>query len=239
MVSDDGDAVKQEVGADLRLRPFRPVTITGFGAWSLYDERLSEASARVAWTPTRKLLLEADYRFTAPDLFLARNSILSVFSAEERQEIGGGAEYELGGGFSVGANYHALLEPGEDGSANDELGHQADARVEWERRETLVGVEGFFLDAFDNGYTGGRIFGRQSFGKLFGAAEALLHVFREEVNREDYALSGTVSAGYELARGFSAVVSGRFGVTPFLEESAELLAKLVYQADYRKAEVRR
>jgi hypothetical protein len=34
------------------------------------------------------------------------------------------------------------------------------------------------------------------------------------------------------------VVAGRAGVTPFLEESFEVLAKLVYAQTYRKSEVR-
>jgi hypothetical protein len=238
VVTDDGDEVKQEVGADLRFRPIAAVTVTGFGAWSVFDERLAEASGRVAWTPMRRLLLEADYRFMAPDLFLARDSILSVFSAEERHQFGGGASYELGGGVRVGANYHALLEPGDEGGSPDELGHEADVHAEWRRGRTLVGADAFLLDAFENGYWGGRLFGRQDYGRLFAAVDALVHVFREEVNREDYSLSGTLSAGYTLGGGFSAVIAGRAGITPFLENTGELLAKLVYEQSYRKAEVR-
>jgi hypothetical protein len=238
VVSDDGDMVKQEVGADLRYRPIAPVEISGFGAYSLFDERFSEASGLVRWDATRKLLVEANYRFIAPDLFLARNSILSVFSAEERQEVGGGLTYKIGRGLRVGANYELLLEPGEDGSANEELGHEAEARIEWERGRTLVGADAFVLDAFENGYVGGRLFGRQSYGRLFAAADVLLHVFREEVNLEDYSISGTLSAGVQLARGLSAVVTGRAGVTPFLERTGEVLAKLVYEQTYRKSEVR-
>jgi hypothetical protein len=237
-VSDDGDPVKQEVGADVRYRPTAKVEFAGLASYSLFDERLSEGTARVGWNATRKLLVEADYRYIAPDLFLARNSILSVFSAEERQDIGGGATYELGRGLRVGANYHLLLEPGATGSPNDEIGHEADARVEWERGHTLVGADAFVLDAFDNGYVGGRVFGRQDFGRFFAAADVLLHRFREEVNGEDYSLSGTLSAGVELARGLSAVVTGRAGVTPFLEQTAEIFAKLVYEQTYRKSEVR-
>jgi hypothetical protein len=238
VVSEDSDPVKEEVGADLRLRIAEPLTVTAFGAYSLFDERMSEATVRAAWSATRRVLVEADYRFVAPDLLLSRDSILSVFSAEERQSFGGGASWELGRGLRVGANYHLLLEPDERGVSSDELGHEADARVEWERGPTLVGVDGFFLDAFDNGYVGGRLFGRQTLGRAFAAAEVLLHVFREDVNGEGSAVSGTLSAGYELARGLSAVVAGRAGVTPFLERSFDVMAKLVYAQTYRKAGAR-
>jgi hypothetical protein len=238
VVSDDGDPVRQEVGADLRLRPIAPVLVSAFGAYSLYDERFAEANLRAGFNATRALLLEADYQFLAPDLFLARNSILSVFSATERHAAGANATYRFGRGFSVGAGYHALLEPDDEGNGADELGHDADAFVQWTRKETLAGVEGFVLDAFENGYVGGRVFGRQGFGRAFAAADVLLHVFREDVNGESSAVTGTLSAGYEVLKGLSAVVSGRAGITPFLEETFEVMAKLAYGQTYVKTEVR-
>jgi hypothetical protein len=238
MVSEDGDPVRQEVGADLRLRPAAPVLLTAFGAYSLYDERFSEITARAGFNPLRPLLLEVDYQFVAPDLFLSRNSILSVFSATERHSAGANATFRVGRGLSVGAGYHALFEPDDEGESADELGHEASALVQWTRSSTLAGVEGFFLDAFENGYVGGRIFGRQGFGRAFAAADVLLHVFREDVNGESSAVSGTLSAGYELLKGLSAIVSGRAGMTPFLEESFDVMAKLAYGQTYVKSEVR-
>jgi hypothetical protein len=234
VVEDGGDPVKQELGADLRLRPIDPVTLTAFAAYSIYDERVSEASVRAGWTPMRRLLVEADYRFVAPDLLLSRNSILSVFSDEERQLVGGGATYQVGHGLRVGGSYHLQLEPDATGRAGEELGHQADARVEWERGTALAGAEAFYLDAFENGYVGGRLFGRKELGRAFAAVDALLHVFREKVNGEELAVTGTLSAGYRIMRGLSAVVAGRGGTTPFLEQTFDVMAKLVYEETYRK-----
>jgi hypothetical protein len=237
-VSDGGDPVKEELGADLRLKLAAPLTLSAFGAYSIYDERLSEATVRAGWNVTRKVLLEADYSFIAPDLFLSRNSILSVFSVEERQQFGGGASWQVGRGLRVGANYHLRLEPDERGKSSEELGHEADVGVQWQRGPTLLGADAFVLDSFDNGYVGGRVFGRRQLGRAFAALDLLLHSFREDINGESTSLSGTLSAGIDIARGLSAVVAGRAGVTPFLEESFEVLAKLVYAQTYRKSEVR-
>ena len=44
--------------------------------------------------------------------------------------------------------------------------------------------------------------------------------------------------GSRLAKGFSAVVAGRAGVTPFLEQTYDVMAKLVYNQTYRIREVR-
>lgn len=240
VVEDSGDPVRQEVGADFRLQPLANVSFTGFGAFSVYDERFSEAKLMGRWSPLslRQLAVSADWRFVAPDLLLARNSILSVFSASSRNEFGGGLTYQLGGGLTVGGNYHLQVAPGETTSSSDNLGHDAAAHLDWERGETDAGAEILYLDALENGYVAGRLYGRQGYGRMFAAADLLAHFFREEVNGEDYAVTGTLSVGAELVRGFSAVVAGRAGVTPFMEQTYDVMAKLVYNQTYRMREVR-
>lgn len=237
-VEDGGDPVREEAVADFRVQPFGNLTLSGLGAYSLYDERVSELSARATWSFTRKLHLEADGRFVAPDLLLARNSILSVFSDEERISFGGGLSYDVGKGLRVGGAYHARVEPGETEDDADRLGHEAEARVEWERGHTLAGGEVLFLDALENGYVAVRLFGRRELGRFFAAADVLSHLFREKVNGEDLAVTGTLTAGVNIARGFSAVVSGRAGMTPFLEQTFDVMAKLAYNSTYRVREVR-
>lgn len=237
-VRDSGDPVREEVGADLRLQPFRDLTVTGLAAYSLYDQRASELQARISYSATPKLRVEADARYYAPDLFLTRNSILSVFTAEDRADVGAAFTYELGHGLGFGAGYHAVIEPGEEEGSGDYLGTEAAAHVEWERGATLAGAEVEYLDALENGYVAVRGFGRRDLGPLFATADVMAHLFRESVNGEDFSVTGTVSAGMDLAKGFSAVLSGRAGVTPFLEQTFDVMAKLVYNSTYRSREVR-
>jgi hypothetical protein len=238
VVQDGDDLVRQEAAADLRVQPMGDLTLTAFGAFSLYDERLSELAARAMWSVTRRLRLEADARFFAADLLLARNSILSVFSAAEQTSFGAGASYELRRGLTASASYHLNLEPPETIGGSDEVGHDADASVEWQRGPTLAGAEVHFLDSVENGFVALRLFGRRDLGRLFAAVDVFSHFFREDVNGEDLAVTGTLSAGLNLARGFSAVVSGRAGMTPFLEQTFDVMAKLVYNSTYRIREVR-
>ena len=233
VVEDSGDPVRQEVGADFRLRPVAKVTVVGLGAYSVYDERFSEGSLRLGYDFSRLLHVDVDWRFLAPDLFLARNSILSVFSAEERNEFGAGATYALGKSINLGATYHLQVEPGRTASASNNLGHDAQVSAEWERGHTLLGAEALYLDALENGYVALRLFGRERLGRLFAAVDLIGHRFREKVNGETTALTGTVSGGIELAKGFSAVISGRAGMTPFLEQSFDVMAKLAYNQTYR------
>ncbi|RPJ60599.1 MAG: hypothetical protein EHM24_27070, partial [Acidobacteria bacterium] len=236
VVEEDGDPVRQEVGADFRLQPLaRNLTLSGFGAFSLYDERFSEGNLAVSYTPVPRWHVTADWRYTAPDLLLSRSSIFSVFSAETRNDVGGGVRWELTKELDLGADYHLVIEPDDDG---DYYGHLAEGSIEWARGQTKAGGEVFFLDNLENGYVGGRLFGRQDFGRYFAAADVLGHLFRDEINGEDFSISGTLSAGVNLAKGFSAVVAGRAGMTPFLEQTYDVMAKLVYNQTYRIREVR-
>ena len=237
-VEDHGDPVRQEAALDLRLQPVSNVFLTGFGAYSLYDERASEIGVRATWSATRALRVEADARHVAPDLLLARNSILSVFSAEERRSAGAGAWYRFGRGLEAGGSYHLSTEPGRDIGDQKYIGQELEGRVTWESGPTLAGVELLFLDAFENGYVAGRLFGRRGMGKLFAAADVLTHVFRDKVNGEKVAVTGALTGGVDLARNFSAVVSGGAGMTPFLEQTFTVMAKLVYNSTYRIREVR-
>jgi hypothetical protein len=238
VVRDSGDFVRQEVGADFRLQPLANVSFTGFGAYSVYDERYSEAKLMGRWTPLRRLQLTADWHFVAPDLLLARNSILSVFSASSRNEYGGGVSYELLHGLTAGVDAHLQLEPGERPGEDTYTGADAAARLDWSRGATDAGAELLWLRTFENGYVAGRLYGKQTYGKLFAAADVLAHFFREAVNGQDYAVTGTLSIGAELMRGFSAVVAGRAGVTPYMEQTYDIMAKLAYNQTYRTREVR-
>jgi hypothetical protein len=234
-VTDEGDAVREDVGVDFRVQPVRAVNVTGYGVYSVWAERFAEATLMLSGPVAPRLHVSADWRYTAPDLFLPRTSILAVFSAEQRNDFGGGVDYELTRGVTIGADYHLVVEPGDDG---DFYGNELVGRLHWSRGPTSAGVEAFWLDAFENGYVGGRLFGRQDFGRLFAAADVLGHAFRENVNGEDFAVTGTLTGGYEMGRGWSAVVAGRAGVTPFFEQQYDVLAKLVYNQTYTVREVR-
>jgi hypothetical protein len=238
MVEDGGEPVREEAGVDLRFQPTRALNLFGSGAFSLYDEELSEATVALSWAAARRWHVTADWRFTAPDLLLSRSSILSVFADSERNDVGGGVRYELSRGLDVGVDYHLAIEPGETEDDDDYYGHAAEVGLGWRRGDTSAGVELVYLDALENGYTGARIFGRQDLGKIFVTADVITHLFRESINGEDLAVTGALTGGLKLPKGFSAVVSGRAGMTPFMEQTFDVMAKLAYNQTYRTREVR-
>jgi hypothetical protein len=235
-VEDGGDPVREEAGVDFRFQPGRTFNVFGSGAYSLYDGEVSEAQLAISWAAARRWHVTADARYVVPDLLLSRSSILSVFSDGERSDYGGGVRYQLAKGLDVGADYHLAVEPDEGGG--DYYGHDAAVLLDWRRGDTSAGAELVYLDALENGYTGARIFGRRDVGKVFVAADVITHFLREDVNGESVAVTGALTGGMKLPKGFSAVVSGRAGVTPFMEQTFELMAKLVYNQVYQAREVR-
>ncbi len=240
MVKDRGDTARNDVAVDARIQPVDLIALSGYAVWSLAEDgRLAEANALLTWTPFRKLRLSADYRRVAPDLLLSRTSILSVFADKERSLYGVGASYDLNRAFTVGADAYLTDEPSTKELGNKTYtGYEVAAKAAFHAGHTQAGAELTLLDAEENGYQGLRLFGRQDLGRAFVALDLLGHLFKEKVNGQDQAYTGTLSAGYELGAGWSAAVAGRAGVTAFMERQFDVMAKLVYNQTYRVREVR-
>ncbi|HUL59863.1 MAG TPA: hypothetical protein VLU43_11335 [Anaeromyxobacteraceae bacterium] len=239
VVKDGKDFAREDVGVDLRLQPVAQVVLTGFGVWSLAEKnRLAEATVLVTWTPQRKLHLTADFQQVAPDLFLPRTSILSVFSDTERTAIGGGVSYDVNRALTLVLDGHVDLQPTSKDLSGTYTGYDLTARAAWHARGSSAGAEVGLLDASENGYFSARLYGRRDFGPAFLAADVLAHFFRESINAEKQAFTGVLTGGYELGGGWAAVLAGRAGVTVFMERQYELLAKLVYNQTYSVREVR-
>jgi hypothetical protein len=237
MVTDGGDTARSDVGADFRIQPVGNLTFSGQGVWSLEAERLAEGFAVASWTPARRVRVTADFRFSAPDLMLARTSILSVFADSDRSDLGGGVTYELTRTIDVGLDAHALLQPGEE-EDDSYAGYDVRLRGGWTRGPTALGAELSALDSLDNGYVAFRAYGSHRIGRIFGAADLIGHFLREPVNGEEVAVTGTLTGGMALGGGWSAAVAGRAGMNPFFEQQYDATVKLVYNQTYTVREVR-
>jgi autotransporter translocation and assembly factor TamB len=236
-VSDHSDPVRQDLGLDFRFQPFERLLLVGNGGYSLYAQRVADFNLSALITATKVLAINLDVRHYAPDLFLARNSILSVFTDTNRTDVGGGLRYQAGKALHFSVDYHALLEPGET-KGSSTSGGEAAGRVEWERDGTVAGGEVTYLKTGATGYTGLRGYGRKQFGRAFVAGDVMDAMFKQEVNGQKNSLTGSLSAGYQINPAWSVVVAGRAGVTPYFEQQADAMVKLVYNAVYRVREVK-
>ena len=236
-VLDGDDTARDDVGGDFRFQPLGNLTFSGFGVFSLTEERLGDATVQAFWSLSRAVHLTADWRYTAPDLMLPRTSILAVFADSNRNSLGGGATWNATENLTLGADAHVVIEPG-DQPGDDSYGWEAVLRADLTRGAGIYGAELSSLDSYENGYVGARVYARREFGPAFGAADVLAHFFREDVNDESLALTGILTAGYRIGGGWSAVVSGRAGMNPFFEQQYDAMVKLAYNQTYTVREVR-
>ncbi len=242
MATDHGDPSRQDFGADFRLTPHRLVQLTGTTWWSLYEGRLGEASFAAMLFPVAHLDVTLDYRHVLPDLFLPRNSILSVFVSEKRNDVGGALHYDGVRDLALDADYHLLIQ-------DVGQGHWARARGTYSLRggpATTAGAElsllsnaGTATSLNGNGYKELRLFGSRRMAQAFLSTLDLMSWFYENpVNGQKRSLAATATVGYELGRGWRATVAGTAGSTPYLERQFEVMAKLVYQQTYAVREVK-
>ncbi len=237
---DHGDPSRQDLGADLKVTPIRWLTILTSLLYAPDEKRLGEADVSATAQPLQKLQATVDYRYTEPALLLARDSILSVFSLDRRNEVGGILTFLPSPSVTLDADYHYLFEDaGATGSDIIQHGHRGRLRGTWRiLRATSAGGELLVLNEPDNTYVGGRIFASHAQGPFSFTASIQDYKLREEVNGRANSFLATLSAGYQIARDLSALVAATAGNTPLLSSRLDLMAKLVYSPSFHAREVR-
>jgi hypothetical protein len=235
IATDHGDPSRQDVGADFRLTPHRMLALVGSGWWSLYEGRTGEASIGAIVTPIHHLDVKLDYRHVEPDLFLARNSILAVFASDKRNDVGGSVHWDVSRLVALDADYHALFEDGGTGHWG-----RLKATAHPGGPGTTAGLEASRLSNPDNenGYYQGRLFGAKTLEKFTGTLDLFGTFFDHRVNGVYQAVNATGTLGYQIARGWRALVAGTVGSTALASSQFEVMAKLVYDQTYITREVR-
>jgi hypothetical protein len=236
-VDDGGEAVRRDVGVDARVRILGDLALNAYGLYALEAEQIAEIQALAGWHPVRKLFVTVDYRHTNPTLMLPMTSILTVFSESKYDELGGGFRYELTHALELGVDYHALVEPGEDGTGT-KLGHDAALRGDYTAGPVRAGAELTVLQTSENTVGGFRGYVRREIGRFFGSGELIAYGFDEAINGRQYSASLGATAGYKLGDAWTASVSARAAVTPFMDQQVDVMAKLAYNQTYRVREVR-
>jgi hypothetical protein len=237
-VLDNGEIARRDVAFDARVVPWAslPVWLSGFALVSLPDERLGEGQAAASAQLGARLEVTGEYRRTAPDIFLPRNSIFSVFSQESHDEAGGFLYVKLLPRLRLQGDYHVIV---------DAVGTGQDATAKLtgalrEGRGTL-GLEGRRLDLprastaayatiSSTGYTLARAFGVYRLSPvLVATGDVGLYFFDGDVNGERRSYNAAATLAWDFRPRWRAVATGIGSVTPFAERRFEGIAKLVYQ----------
>ncbi len=235
-VLDHGEIARRDLAFDARLSPARtvPLVLTGFALFSLPERRLGEGQAAATWQLDRRLQITGDYRRTAPDLFLPRNSIFSVFSQEHHDEVGGFLYLRPHTRLRLQGDYHVIVDA--DGTGHDGSG-KLTGTFGPDNRDT-AGVEARRLALPQSGYLMARAFTVVRVEpRVTGTLDASAFFFDADVNGQRRSYVGAATLAYDLRPGWRAVVTGLTSVTPFAERNFEGMAKLVYQMTTRVRQV--
>lgn len=233
---DAGHVGRQDLGADGRWAPLHELAFTGYLIYAAPERRIAEADVGATWQPSTLVDLRAEYRRTAPDLFLPRSSILSVFATESRDEAGGQLYAKPLPRLSLEGDYHFVF----DATGFGQRGGGRLSVHAGRAYQTLLGVEARTLRLPGNGYTEARVFCTHRLTpSLLVALDYDTYVLEQPINGATLSLTGSATVAWDFARGWRAVVTGFADTTPLVERRFEILARLVYNHEWRFHEVRR
>jgi|GEM_PF-1348414 len=207
----------------LRTVPFNQAVLRAIPA-------LVEADLQLSWQPLQSVHLMAEYRRTAPALFIPRSSIFSVFSAEQRDQFGGAGSLALSSWLTLDADA-ALL------ATTTGLGMQGGARgiaTFGASRATTLGTQSRVLRLPENGFVMTRIFYSQRlpYG-LSSVVDADVYVLERAVHQQRFTTMVSWTNSIFLAAGWNAAVQLAAGSSPLATARVEGLFRIAYQAQGR------
>lgn len=233
-----GEVAFQLLGVDGRY-VWRTLSFGGHASWAVDAQRFAEGDLAVTWQPSKQLQATVDVRRTAPDLFLSRNSIFSVFAAQTRDGYGGDLDWRPVRLLRLQADYHYLRFGAESGVAGDDLagesGHEAALRASFDLQPGLTaGLQGRWLETSGNGYVEGRLFVAWAITDALGlAVDADLYRFKEPIRSQTHSYTGSASLTWQLTDRWAAAVTGLASYTPYFDSRFEGLLRLVYNFSTR------
>jgi hypothetical protein len=235
-VHDQGRSARQEFALDGRYQPHRTVWLTGYASFSTLEARLVEADLAANWQPLHWIQAHVDYRRTAPDLWIPRSSIFSVFTMMSRDEAGASIFLRPVPRLRLEADYHLI---------HDEagIGHRGGGRVRVSLGtafQSWVGGEASFIKLSEQGYVRVRLTAAHHFlPTLLGTLDGDVYRLDRDVNGERLSLTGAATLGWEFSPRWSAVVAIVADSTPLVEQRVEGTIKLVYNRTIRIREVQK
>ncbi|HEY0880780.1 MAG TPA: hypothetical protein VGD87_04575 [Archangium sp.] len=225
MNTNAGQLVRQDAGLDLRWKPFRFLDVSGAFVWSIADMRLAEFDVGPRWRPHQSVEVLLNYRRTAPDLFLPRTSIFTVFTDMTRDEAGGTVTWAPLSWTRFYADGRAIWLQGE-------LGMEASARAQlqpFRSPSTTLVAQYRRLSIPSNGFHQARLGARHVTAYGFGLAVDLeTYVLDQAVRGQTVSFSASASATYTINKSLFVAATVFAATTPTFESRYEAIAKLTW-----------
>ena len=217
---DDGRVARFDLGVDARWVPAPRWLVGGNLVYSAEEARVAEAQVYAAYDASAKVRVAIDANRTAPDLFLPRSSILSVFSDETRDEAGATVTYRPQRAVRLEGDGRVI-------HIEDGFGGRASLRAEYRLDDATVGAEARGLKLPGDGYLNPRIFGKLMTGaRSTATADLGLYALDRPFNGSHVSVQGTVTWGIQLDDGWRVVASGLAGSDPLYRRRFEAMLRI-------------
>jgi hypothetical protein len=221
-----GTLERREAGVDASLSIIPDAHASVHAVLDLDGLELSDARAVLDVEPIEPLLLCIEYLRTVPALFLANQSVLSVFSTDAFQEAGVDASLAVYPELTLGGyGYVQLLD---EGALGHRLGTRARSRVG--RLLTQLGYQR--VSEIDNGYHSLRLSLR--YGLPLAAsvtAEQYAYFYDAPIRNHRVSLVHATSLGWQPTRELELTVAGSLIQSPHAVADARALARLTLSID--------
>lgn len=234
-INQAGQIARQDVAIDAHYSPHPKLALNAYALFAIPERRFAEIDVSAMWLHSGNFQMWADYRRTAPDLFLPLNSVLAVFSQETRDEAGANLFVRPNRRLRVVADYHTVLYP-------EGVGHHAGSKLTTllgQRDHTSLSLETRLRLLPDDGYLQLRAYSSHRLSPQFLTTLGVDSYFLQRaINGQPYSVTVHASTAYDFPLGFRLVLTGMADVTPFVERRFEFIARLAYNVVRRFHEVR-
>jgi hypothetical protein len=218
----------RNLGLDLRGSPAQELTAAVSAILDTDAGRLADTRAWLDFTPAAWLTGSVEYLHTEPALWLSRQSVLSVFSSDRFDELGGSAKVRVLPSISLEGLAFATLyddhRPGGRGEATARFTPDA---------FTLVRLSYARVQAPDNGYHSLRSsIARRLPWRLAGSLEAYGYFYDHPVQRYDtsFVYAGTLS--FDATARLGLLWGASLTRSPYAALDAQTLLRASYAFDF-------
>jgi hypothetical protein len=224
---EDGALGRRDVAADLHLPGSAFIDGSARALVDMDSGGLADAFAGVAVHPTRPLDVAIDYRRMTPTLLMSRQSVLSVFTVDRFDELGGEARYRLAPPLLVLAG--AFVE----WFGSDGMGVRARAGMRFSPgvdHRLLVQALYTRVTESQNGYHGTRLSVEY---RLAPAAtltgEQYVYVYDHAIRGVGNATVHAVTGSYRPLDALELMLTGSASVTPYSTLDARGMLRVSYR----------
>jgi hypothetical protein len=219
----------RNLGLDFGARPFEVASLGASAIFELDSQRFASARVFLDTTPVPELDLGAEFARAEPALLLSRQSVLSVFTTDGYEEVGGT--------FTVRALKLLRFEgngyvQGYDGTGPGARGELATRLATGRLFPTMVRVAYARVIAPENGYHSVRVsFSKTLSTRVASTLEAYGYFYDEAIYgyRTSSIYAGTVT--YRVSDPFELLWGGSLASSPYAALDAQTMIRATYEFD--------